>query len=262
MKLGIEYDGRFWHSNNERDGRKSSILKSNGIKLIRIKESNSDNTYNDFAVIKSEYRDQLEELNSAIEKLFDAIRELSGLNIQADVDVLRDSALIYSASEENKEERSLLHFNDPVLQEWNYELNGDLTPDKVTPGSRKAVWWRCSKCGKDFQQSIKTKVKGGLMCESCSKIKANEERTIKKIMSGDVKSVADYPLLLKEWNDSKDPTTVSRGSVYKAHWKCSVCGKEFDMIVKNRTGQGQGCPECGRKKSAKTRSKKIIAGQN
>ena len=93
------------------------------------------------------------------------------------------------------------------------------------------------------------------MCESCSKTRANEERAIKKIKFGEVKSVADYPLLMKEWNDPRDPASISRGSEYKAHWKCSVCGNEFDMIVKNRTGQNQGCPICGRIKSAKTRSK-------
>jgi len=94
------------------------------------------------------------------------------------------------------------------------------------------------------------------MCESCSKTKANKERMIKKIQLGQVKCVADYPNLLKEWDDPKDPFSISRGSMYKAHWKCSVCGNKFDMVVKNRTGQGQNCPICGRKKSAKTRSKK------
>ncbi|MBQ2059526.1 MAG: zinc-ribbon domain-containing protein, partial [Firmicutes bacterium] len=57
---------------------------------------------------------------------------------------------------------------------------------------------------------------------------------------------ADYPNLLVEWNDDRSPDTVARGSSYKAHWKCIICGNEFDMVVKARTGQGQGCPICAR----------------
>ena len=30
-----------------------------------------------------------------------------------------------------------------VAREWHPELNGGLTPDMVTAGSRKKVWWQC-----------------------------------------------------------------------------------------------------------------------
>lgn len=41
-KIGIEYDGDYWHSlpdMKKRDSLKEHICKSKGIKLIRIKES-------------------------------------------------------------------------------------------------------------------------------------------------------------------------------------------------------------------------------
>ena len=35
---------------------------------------------------------------------------------------------------------------DPVLlAQWDRGQNGDLTPDDVTYGSRRKVWWRCEK---------------------------------------------------------------------------------------------------------------------
>lgn len=46
--------------------------------------------------------------------------------------------------------RVLPGFNDlatkmpQVAREWHPELNGGLTPDMVTAGSRKKVWWQCS----------------------------------------------------------------------------------------------------------------------
>ena len=252
QKIGIEYDGRLWHYNEERDRRKSDLLKKNNIRLIRIKELDNTNNYCDYKVIKSEYKDDIRVLTPTINKLLDILDYPTKHNI----DILSDSNIIYSMSTERKLQKSLLASGSEVLKEWNYKMNGLLTPDLVTPGSRKMVWWHCSVCGKDWQQSIKTKVKGGLKCSSCSYSNENHKRTINKIKNGLVKSIADYPNLLKEWNDVRDPSTVSRGSNYKAKWKCSVCGNEFEQFVKNRTIQNQGCPKCGIKKSAATRRKK------
>lgn len=33
--------------------------------------------------------------------------------------------------------------NPLVIQEWDYEKNGKLTPDQVLPKSNRKVWWRC-----------------------------------------------------------------------------------------------------------------------
>ena len=55
-------------------------------------------------------------------------------------------------------------------------MNGDFTPDKVTPGSQKKALWRCEKCGKVWQQTIKTKVKGPLNCPECKRKRAGELR--------------------------------------------------------------------------------------
>ncbi|MBQ6126592.1 MAG: zinc-ribbon domain-containing protein [Erysipelotrichaceae bacterium] len=258
QRIGIEYDGKFWHNSNERDGRKSEILKENGIKLIRIKEANDWNTYEDFAVIHSEYDDNICQLDSAIKQLFMIIEEISNNRISVDINLTRDASSIYALSEGIKRSRSLLASGSEVLSEWAYDLNGSLTPDKITLGSHKKVWWICSKCNQPYQQSIKTKIKAGLGCESCNKTAANNRRTQEKIASGKIKSVADYPLLLKEWNDPRDPKTVSYGNDKHALWKCSACGNEFSMIVKARTIQGQGCSKCGRKSQAISRGKPVI----
>jgi hypothetical protein len=40
-----------------------------------------------------------------------------------------------------------------IAKEWNYEKNGELTPDKVTSNNGKKVWWKCSK-GHEWQAKI------------------------------------------------------------------------------------------------------------
>ena len=56
-----------------------------------------------------------------------------------------------------------------LIQEWDYELNKDLDPTKLTYGSNKKAWWICPKCGNEYQATIahrtaKNKPTG---CPSC-----------------------------------------------------------------------------------------------
>ncbi len=244
INVGIEYDGRHWHKDNQKDLQKSKILKENNIKLIRIKEQNENNDFDDYCVIKSNYKDKLIDLEPVLNRLFDILKELVQYDLNLNIDIIRDSNFINQMVINNNESKSLLASNSIVLKEWDYELNGRLTPNNVTAHSRKEVHWICSNCGKRFKQSIKTKVKGGLMCESCSKSAANKKRTIEKINNNEIESILDYPELLKEWNDSRNPGEVAAGSDKKAKWKCSNCGHEFNMVIKNRTKNGYKCPFC------------------
>ena len=47
-----------------------------------------------------------------------------------------------------------LHTINPQLAtEWHPTKNSKLTPDKVTPGSGKKVWWQCKK-GHEWEAAI------------------------------------------------------------------------------------------------------------
>lgn len=40
-----------------------------------------------------------------------------------------------------------------LLRQWNSERNGALTPETVSYGSKKKVWWRCGK-GHEWQAEV------------------------------------------------------------------------------------------------------------
>lgn len=44
-------------------------------------------------------------------------------------------------------EQSLVYHNPSFLKEWNYQLNGIVTPDKVSLNSPRKYYWTCSTCG-------------------------------------------------------------------------------------------------------------------
>jgi hypothetical protein len=57
-------------------------------------------------------------------------------------------------------ERNLAFGYPKLSREFAYDLNGELTPENLTPGSSRNVWWRC-KNGHEFQRIIKHRTKKG-----------------------------------------------------------------------------------------------------
>ena len=65
-----------------------------------------------------------------------------------------------------------------VAKEWHPELNGTLTPQMVTKGSRKRVWWKCNN-GHVWQAVIYSRASGGKVgCPVCAG-KVKEEKVEK-----------------------------------------------------------------------------------
>ena len=55
-----------------------------------------------------------------------------------------------------------------LLEEWDYELNSDLSPSDFTNKSNKKVWWRCNICGESWKVSIAHRTEGD-GCPSCAR---------------------------------------------------------------------------------------------
>lgn len=54
-----------------------------------------------------------------------------------------------------------------LLEEWAYDLNEDLDPKQIRPNSNKKVWWRCSKCGNEWEAHINHRVRSQTGCPAC-----------------------------------------------------------------------------------------------
>lgn len=58
-----------------------------------------------------------------------------------------------------------------LAKEWNYEKNSDLRPENMTCNNNRIVWWKCSKCGNEWQNAIALRTKGFGRCPICKKNK-------------------------------------------------------------------------------------------
>ena len=59
-----------------------------------------------------------------------------------------------------------------ILEEWNVEknvtFNGfEITPKDVCYGSDKLVWWKCPRCGNEYQLPIKRRIEYIVGCKKC-----------------------------------------------------------------------------------------------
>ena len=138
---------------------------------------------------------------------------------------------------------SLAEVHPELVSEWS-EKNLPLTPDDITFGSNKKVWWKGA-CGHEWQTSVKAR-SNGEKCPICSGT---------RVIAGINDLATLEPLLAKQWSKKNKikPTEVSIGSHKKVIWKCEK-GHEWEAAVKSRTINKTGCPYCSHNK--------VLAGFN
>ncbi|MBR2056827.1 MAG: zinc-ribbon domain-containing protein, partial [Clostridia bacterium] len=54
-----------------------------------------------------------------------------------------------------------------LVDEWDYDKNGDLYPTKITFGSNKKIWWKCAR-GHEWQATVNSRSSGN-NCPYCKK---------------------------------------------------------------------------------------------
>lgn len=62
--------------------------------------------------------------------------------------------------------QNLADVHPDIAAQWHPTLNGDLTPDMVSPGSNKKVWWKCPDCGHEWETKIQNR-SAGTKCPHC-----------------------------------------------------------------------------------------------
>ena len=130
-----------------------------------------------------------------------------------------------------------------IAEEWHSIKNGCITPRDIRPMSNRKYWWKCSKCGYEWQASgnNRTRLKSG--CPACA-------GRVPRIGSDDLFTVC--PHLRTEWdfdlNKGIDPITLPIGSHVKVWWKCSKCGHKWQAEIRRRVKDLSKCPKCAKKK--------------
>src|SRR5438876_11460425 len=106
--------------------------------------------------------------------------------------------------------KSLAETHPHLADEWHPRKNGALSPDDVTAGSSRSVWWKCRK-GDDHEWEACVSSRGaGSGCSVC------RGRTVVK--SNCLLTV--HPHLAAEWHPTENRTTPAEVYAYstKEYW--------------------------------------------
>lgn len=100
-----------------------------------------------------------------------------------------------------------------LTEEWDYDKNYPLTPQKISYGSGKKVFWKCKKCKAIWNAKIYHRSEGS-GCPECAKYPPVKNSIIET-----------WPEVLKIWHPTKNefltPDMVGKGSDRKVWWKCT-----------------------------------------
>jgi hypothetical protein len=128
-----------------------------------------------------------------------------------------------------------------IAKQWHPTKNLNLTPNKVSAGSQKKIWWKCEK-GPDhvWNTTVANRV-SGRGCPICSGKKVANSTSLGNL----------YPKIASEWHPTKNqdltPYDVTPGSGKKIWWKCKKGeDHEWKAAVSARTN-GQDCAVCANK---------------
>ena len=241
IKTAIEYDGGAWHKDLKKDLIKNKKCKDNGIFLYRIRDRFCPSMDNDnFIKVINVVSDKDEDLEKALLELFDY------LSLKIDVDIKNDRVKIFSQYIVARKANSLLALFPEIASEWDYEKNGELTPEMVIPTSPKRVWWK-GKCGHSWITGVNSRVNNKTGCPVCS---------LGRLCVGfnDLKTL--NPVALKYWNYEKNvkvnPEDFTLGSVAKVWWHCNKCNNDFEMAIFAKVRSPNACPFCSHRRVNRT----------
>lgn len=150
-------------------------------------------------------------------------------------------------------DRSLAAQFPKVAAEWHPTKNQSLghTPDTLTPGSNRKVWWLCGTCKHEWKTTPYVRTRGH-GCAACKGMVAT---------SNDNLAVQNPPWLV-EWDHDRNtvvPTDVKmKSSTVKVWWRCPKNPVHtYDATPADRA-RGNGCPYCAGKRVDATNS---VAGR-
>lgn len=144
---------------------------------------------------------------------------------------------------------SLLETFPTIAAQWDYERNGALTPDDVTYGSNRIVWWKCPHCGHSYQKKIANRTTPAKRKTESDKCPICLGRII---VPGFNSLKAKFPEIIEnEWDFEKntiDPDTIPPTYRKKIWWKCPK-GHSYDSLPGNKIYHiGGDCPYCSSQK--------------
>jgi hypothetical protein len=130
-----------------------------------------------------------------------------------------------------------------LVAEWDRKRNGVLTPETVSAGSGRMIWWCCAR-GDEHQWRAKPNNRSrGAGCPFCTNRRVSRTNNL----------AACFPLVAAEWhpvrNGRTDPREVMAASTRICWWRCRAHPfHEWRTSIRDRTRGQTTCPFCSQRR--------------
>lgn len=234
LNVAIEYDGKRFHKDVQKDTYKNNLCKINGVKLIRIREPGCPDLPESNICIKMP-RYNYNYLGKAIKELF----KILSVNYNEDIDVAEDEIAIINSIRLHKKKNSLAEKYPEIAEEWDYEKNGNVRPNMVSCNSNRKFYWKCNKGHDSWSATVSSRVLG-TGCPVCA-------GNIFVVGINDLATKS--PKTAKLWDYKKNigsPEDYSYSSIDVVWWTCEKGHSWDNPIVTQRSDDG--CPVCANRR--------------
>lgn len=99
-------------------------------------------------------------------------------------DYMTNNVIVYRLNKNG----AIADYYPELLTEWDYEKNIDLNPNEVLVKSNKKVWWKCPKCGREWQAKIAKRTAG----EGCPYCYRFEKSNLQQKVQAYIENIYDY----------------------------------------------------------------------
>ena len=175
LNIGVEYDGRYYHRDRNKDLEKNRVCNDLGITLFRIREFGLEKL-NSTSIDYYLSNGNKTELNDAIFFLFQQINERYHLNILPIINVETDYFNIVSNYKQMELHNSLAEKYPDIASEWDYEKNMGVGPETYSAYSGANVWWKCPKCNHSYKMIISNRTDKKQGCPKCGQERSRQAK--------------------------------------------------------------------------------------
>ena len=221
FKIGIEYDGSYWHQNNKKDINKNIFFQNMNIKIIRVREKPLKKISN-LDIICDVKKLKKENINSLLKNIAHLTNESTKNKIDNYIkkDNFQNEKKYFDIASRlplPEVEKSLATLRPKIAKEWHPTKNLPLLPTMVNKSSTKNVWWKCEN-NHEWQWVIDGRNKKGKKvgnCKVCESIGFNFPLISKQISDKNIFS--NFKFKKREINNFSD---LSIESPLILWWEC------------------------------------------
>lgn len=253
LRIGVEYDGYRFHSVlQSEDNEKNRLFNEQGIKLIRVRETDYNGSRLPQLSVKI-YKTFVYEKSTRYSGLDSIIKQLVNLISDNDSDIIPntydDRFTILHTMYLGQKKNSFQTNNHNHLKYWDSERNAPLLPAEISAHSGISVYWKCDVCGYKWERTIDAEVKSK-GCPACNRQVLSEKYNLAVL----------HPDIAAEWDYDRNPDTPFDVFPYtheSRFWICKKCGNRYPASIDHRSN-GTGCRKCGLEKNRHSRMKPVL----